>query len=179
MSGPLITFFLLALLSGAGALWVVLARNVVHAALALLVALLGVSGLFLLAFSEFLALTQVLIYGGAVTVVVLFAIMLTRDNGPQFGLDNPQKPLAAVAALVVFVVLTATFVTSDLATAERSDVAGAYLSAEAPVKTSFEALGSTLFVKWAIPFELAALVLLVALVGSITIARGAERGESE
>ena len=75
-------------------------------------------------------------------------------------------------------VLTATFVTSALATAGRSDVAGAYLSAEAPVKTSFEALGSTLFVKWAIPFELAALVLLVALVGSITIARGAERGES-
>ena len=56
----------------------VLTRNIVYAAFALLVALLGVAGIFLLAFAEFLALVQVLIYGGAIVSVVLFALMLTR-----------------------------------------------------------------------------------------------------
>ena len=73
-------FILLAVLTLGGGLGVVLSRNVVHAALALLLSLIAVAGVYLILFAEFLALVQVLIYGGAVTIVLLFAIMLTRGS---------------------------------------------------------------------------------------------------
>ena len=73
-------FISLAVLTIAGALGVVVARNVVHAALALLVSLIAVAGIYLVLFAEFLALVQVLIYGGAIIIVMMFAIMLTRNT---------------------------------------------------------------------------------------------------
>ena len=78
MSLSLVVFYFLSVVCLGGAIGVVVARNVVHAALLLLVSLMGVAGLFLLLLAEFLALVQVLIYGGAITIVVLFVIMLTR-----------------------------------------------------------------------------------------------------
>ena len=73
-----VLFYLAAALTIGGGLVVVMTRNIVYAALALLVSLMGVAGVFLLAFAEFLALVQVLIYGGAIIIVFLFALMLTR-----------------------------------------------------------------------------------------------------
>ena len=84
-------------------------RNVVHAALFLLLSLLGAAGTYLLLFAEFLALVQVLIYGGAVTIVVLFAVMLTRSSEYPRITDNRQWPLALIAALVLSAVLGAAF----------------------------------------------------------------------
>ena len=75
-----ILFIVLAVLTLGGGLGVVATRNVVHAALALLLSLLAVAGIYLILFAEFLAIVQVLIYGGAITIVLLFAIMLTRTN---------------------------------------------------------------------------------------------------
>ena len=84
MTTQLVVFYLLGAVTVLSSLGVVLTRNVVHAAFMLLVALLAVAGIFLVAVAEFLALAQILIYGGAVTVVVLFAIMLTRtDDQPR------------------------------------------------------------------------------------------------
>ena len=71
-------FILLSVLALGGGLGVVVTRNVVHAALLLLVSLVAVAGLYLILLAEFLALVQVLIYGGAIIIVLLFAIMLTR-----------------------------------------------------------------------------------------------------
>ena len=78
LAPSIIFFYAAATLTLGGGLGVVMARNIVYAALALLVSLMGVSGIFLLAFAEFLALVQILIYGGAVIIVILFALMLTR-----------------------------------------------------------------------------------------------------
>ena len=85
-----------------GGLGVVLTRNIIYAAFALLISMVGIAGIFLLAFAEFLALVQLLIYGGAVVIVVLFALMLTRIE--DFGnlSDNKQWPLAGVIALCLF-----------------------------------------------------------------------------
>ena len=88
-------FYLAATLVMAGALGVVLTRNIVYAAFALLASLLGVAGVFLLMFAEFLALVQVLIYGGAVVIVVLFSLMLTRIQDFERLTDHRQWPLAA------------------------------------------------------------------------------------
>ena len=102
-------FVLAAILTLGGGLGVVATRNVVHAALFLLLSLVAVAGLYLLLFAEFLALVQVLIYGGAIVIVLLFAIMLTRSQEYPRISDNPQWPLAIVAGLAVFGVLAAAF----------------------------------------------------------------------
>jgi NADH-quinone oxidoreductase subunit J len=102
MSASLALFYVTGALTLGGALGVVMTRNIIYAALALLVALLGVAGLFLLAFAEFLALVQVLIYGGAIIIVILFTLMLTRIEDFEHLTDNRQWPIAAVAAMAVF-----------------------------------------------------------------------------
>ncbi len=139
-------------------------RNVVHAALFLLLSLLAVAGLYVLLVSEFLALVQIFIYGGAIIIVLLFAIMLTRFREYPRISDNSQWPLAAVAGLAFFGLLTAAFLTNSQENEVRNRVA-------------FTDLGHSLFTVWALPFEIASLVLLVALVGAIVIARVDGRGE--
>ena len=78
MTGSLILFYIAATLVILGGIGVVITKNIVYAAFSLLVSMIGIAGVFLLAFAEFLALVQILIYGGAVVIVILFALMLTR-----------------------------------------------------------------------------------------------------
>ena len=159
MISPSLAFFYVAsALVIAGALGVALSRNIVYAAFSLLAAMLGVAGVFLLMFAEFLALVQVLIYGGAVVIVVLFSLMLTRIQDFENLTDHRQWPLAAVTAVAVFGLLTAAILTTSVRTVERQSV-------------GFFELGESLFTDWAIPFEVASLVLLVALIGSIVLVR--------
>ena len=151
-------FAIVAIFTLGGAVGVVATRNVVHAALFLLLSLLGAAGAYLLMFAEFLALVQVLIYGGAVTIVVLFAVMLTRSSEYPRITDNKQWPLGLITATVLAVVLGAAFWLAPDVVAE-------------PQAPAFTELGAALFTKWALPFEIASLVLLVALIGAIIIAR--------
>jgi NADH-quinone oxidoreductase subunit J len=155
----LVLFYIVGALTLGGALGVVMARNIVYAAFGLLAALVGVAGLFLLAFAEFLAIAQILIYGGAIVIVILFALMLTRIQDFQHLTDNRQWPIAAIVALAVFGLLAAAIVTTNVRTTARQGV-------------GFEELGSSLFAQWAVPFEIASLVLLVALIGAIVMVRG-------
>ncbi|MCH2505092.1 MAG: NADH-quinone oxidoreductase subunit J [Dehalococcoidia bacterium] len=138
-------------------------RNVVHASLALLLSLLAVAGIYLILFAEFLAIVQVLIYGGAITIVLLFAIMLTRTAEYPRITDNRQWPLAAAAAVATLAVLAGSFWTNAAVGTE-------------PHSPALTDLANSLFTRWAIPFEVASLVLLVALIGAIIIARESEEG---
>ena len=151
-------FIVLAVVTLGGGLAVVASRNIVHAALALLVSLIAVAGVYLLLFAEFLALVQVLIYGGAIVIVLIFAIMLTRSAEYPRTSDNPQWPLAAVAALGLLGVLVPAFLINSVRDTEAQNAA-------------FTEIGKSLFTTWAVPFEIASLVLLVALIGAIIIAR--------
>ncbi len=158
-------FYVIATVTVIGALGVVLARNVVHSALFLILALLAVAGVFILLSAEFLAIVQVLIYGGAVTILILFAMMLTRLRDTPQALDGPQRPLAALAAgAFLGISITAVVSTDWPGETEKISV------------IPFKDLGEALFTTWAIPFEIASLVLLVALVGAIILALG-EEGE--
>ncbi len=158
-------FYLIAALAVAGGLGVVLARSTVYAALFLILALLAVAGVYILLASEFLALVQVLIYGGAVTVLLLFALMLTRTGDLPETMVGAQWPAAALACAVLFGLLVAALATSDWP-GDTGQVA----------LISFATVGDALFRQWAAPFEIASLVLLVALVGAIVLARQ-EEGE--
>ena len=151
-------FIALAVVTLGGGLAVVATRNVVHAALALLVSLVAVAGVYLLLFAEFLALVQVLIYGGAIVIVLIFAIMLTRSAEYPRTSDNRQWPLAAVAALALLGVLIPAFLINAAQDTE-------------PKNAAFTGIAQSLFTTWAVPFEIASLVLLVALIGAIIIAR--------
>ncbi len=159
-------FYVIAALAVGGALGVVLMRSTVYAALFLILAMLAVAGVYILLASEFLALVQVLIYGGAVTVLLLFALMLTRTGDLPETMVGAQWPAAAFAASLLMGLLIAAVATSDW----PGDVAGQI------TVVPFRTLGEALFRQWAVPFEVASLVLLVALVGAIVLARQ-EEGE--
>ena len=159
----LVLFYAAGALTLGGAIGVVATKNIVHAALFLLVSMMGVAGLYLLVFAEFLALVQVLIYGGAIIIVVLFALMLTRIQ--EFGgtADNPQWPLAGLAALGLFIIIAVSI----------TRIGGPSLTARSG--PDVRELGQSLFTKWAIPFEVASVLLLVALIGAVVIARAGGR----
>ncbi len=162
----LAVFYVLALVTLGGAIGVVTTRNIVHAALFLLAALGGVAGFFALLYAEFLALAQVLIYGGAVVIVILFALMLTRRGELELMDEHKRWPLAAAVSFGLFAVMAAAFI-----------VDAARYNADVRTSVSLDALGAVLFERWAAPFEIASLVLLVALIGAIVIARSGGRDE--
>ena len=155
------------ILAVAGGLGTVLSSNVVYAALSLLVSLLAIAGIFVLVSSPFLALVQVLIYGGAIIVAVLFALMLTHQGDVVGSLDNAQKPLAALVGAGTVAMLGFIVLTNRWPAAVERDM-------EAVTGSQMMDLGRVLFSQWAIPFEIASLLLLVALIGAIVIARPEE-----
>ena len=158
----LVVFYIFGAITLLAALGVVTTRNVVYAALFLLVSLAGVAGLFVVLFAEFLALVQLLIYGGAIIIVILFALMLTRHREFRGRMENPQWPLAAMASISLFVVMIAAI------------FANPQEGSKEPNHTDFTDLGTSLFTQWAIPFEVASVLLLTALIGAIVIARSGD-----
>ena len=163
----LVLFYAAATLTLFASFGVVATRNIVHAALFLLAALAGVAGLFVLLYAEFLALVQLLIYGGAIIIVILFALMLTRSGEYEGETETRRRPFAAVAAALLFGLMTAVFV---------ADAGQFNPDTREPVP--FGTLAKDLFEVWAVPFEIASLVLLVALIGAVVIGR-AGREEDE
>jgi NADH:ubiquinone oxidoreductase subunit 6 (subunit J) len=155
---------------GAGAL-VVTTSHLVRAGLYLVISLGAVAGLYLVMGAELVAWVQVLVYVGAVVVLLLFAVMLTRAPiGPSPGLDRPAGPAALVGA-GVGLGLTAL-------------LAGAFhwTLADLPERGTAARVGAQVFGGWVLPFEVLSILLLGALVGAIVLSRpdlGARRGPDE
>ncbi|HLN76947.1 MAG TPA: NADH-quinone oxidoreductase subunit J [Nocardioidaceae bacterium] len=167
MSAVQVVFVLLSLVAVASALLVVTTRNMVHAALWLVVTLGSVAGVYLLLAAEFLAWVQVLIYVGAVVVLLLFALMLTKaPTGPQPDLNARQALPAAVVAALVGALLVSTVV---------AGFSGVDVDLAGTVVGSAKTTGATLFEKWVLPFEVLSVLLLAALIGAIVLSRGDDR----
>jgi NADH-quinone oxidoreductase subunit J len=165
MSGIEIVFLLIAVVTLFAALQVVSVPNLVHAALWLILALFGVAATFVLLNASFLAVVQVVVYIGAIAILMIFAIMLTRrlmqDIGPQL---NKGAWLAAVLSFVLFAGLTFIIAGSGTNTITLPEM-GARAD---PVSDLGLALVSP--DAYIIPFELASVLLLAALIGAIVIA---------
>ena len=160
-------FVLLSLVAVGSALLVVTTRNMVHAALWLVVTLGSVAGVYLLLAAEFVAWVQVLIYVGAVVVLLLFALMLTKaPTGPQADLDAGRAVPAAVVATLVAALLVTTVV---------AGFSGVELDLDQAVVGSAEVTGATIFEGWVLPFEVLSVLLLAALIGAIVLSRGDDR----
>jgi NADH-quinone oxidoreductase subunit J len=164
MTGSDVMMLVIAAIGGASALLVVTARNVVHAALYLVVALLGVAGTFLVVGAEFLAWAQVLVYVGAVVILILFGLMLTRAPiGPMAQhTENRRMALGVSGGLFAFLVVMI-----------LGSFGGERLSLE---PTTTGAIGEVLYTVWAFPFMVLGFLLTVALIGAIIVARR-EEGE--
>jgi NADH-quinone oxidoreductase subunit J len=138
---------------------VVTTRRIVHAALWLVVALGAVAGCFGALGAEFVALVQVLVYVGAIVVLVLFALMLTKaPTNPLADLTTRRSPFAAVVAAVLAVILGAGVVLAFGNEKLERDTSGAA-----------QDVGTAVFRTWVLPFEVLSVLLLAALVGAIAL----------
>jgi NADH-quinone oxidoreductase subunit J len=160
MTAQEIFFVVLALIGSVGAIRVVTSRNVVHAALYLVVALAMVAGVYLLVAAEFLAWVQVLIYVGAIVVLLLFSLMLTKAPIGRDTLDNQQRGVASLVGLGIAAGL------GYLIQQAFGDHAPITLRA---ARTA--TIGISIFRDYVLPFEVISVLLLAALVGAIVLAR--------
>jgi len=143
------------------ALKVVTTTNVVHAALWLVVLLAGVAGQFLLLGAEFIGVTQILVYIGAVVVLLLFGVMLTKASiGEETDLDMPNKVLPTVIATLMFGVMSYALIDT-------------FRDTELPRETVTNAadVSDSIFSDYIVPFEAVSVLLLAALIGAVVIAR--------
>ena len=184
-------FWLLAATSVVGALGVVLLKDVFRAALLLVLVFIGVAGSFVLMNAEFLAVVQVLIYGGAVAILIIFAIMLTREV-QQGNLPNRLQigavalPALLLAALVFAALDTDWNLLNDSPpdVVERAEmvqtntVAGLPDEAREAVGPSADrsGIGELLINDFVLPFEVASALLLAAIVGALALVRERNSG---
>ena len=153
-------FFALAVFTVAAALLVVLGRNIVHSAVALIFSFCGVAGIYVLLDAEFLAAVQVLIYVGGITILLLFAIMLTTRIASRAEVFNEQVWMSALVTVGITAILV------------YASLAGIRVSGDAPATPdTTSALGRLLLTTHVLPFEVASVLLLAAMVGAIILAR--------
>ena len=157
MSFTTLLFYLFMILAAGGATAILFSRNVFKSALYLLVTLLSIAALYALSYAEFLAVTQILIYAGGITVVIIFGIMLTtRISGRPLKVSNTHILSGGIVAIALFILLT-----RYLPAIPRTD------KSLEPKHISYIAL--SIFSEYSLPFELAGLLLLIALIGAAVI----------
>ena len=163
MSFPQVVFIVLSAITLIGALGAVTSRNLFHAALFLVLSVIGVAGFYILLEAEFLAMVQLLVYVGAISILIIFAVMLSRRMmSPDVRARNEQWAWGLVAAVALFVILAFILLRVSWPVAEVS----------LPDELLTE-LGKALVDpgQYLLIFEVASVLLLVALVGAVVIAR--------
>jgi NADH-quinone oxidoreductase subunit J len=166
MTAQNVFFYVIAIAMAVSAIRVVTVKNVVHAAMYLVVVLAGVAAQYILLASEFIAASQVLVYIGAVIVLVLFGVMLTRAKlGKDVNLTNDYWWVGALTAVMVFGVMAYSLI--DYYGDDRLDQDGV----ASQVGSNTEQVSDAIFSTYVVPFEAISVLLLGALVGAIVLAR--------
>ena len=169
MSAEVLVFNILGVLAVISALGVVLARNPVHSALCLVVTFVNMAGVFIILRAEFLAAVQIITYTGAILVLVLFVIMLVRqDDLPEFHGGQPmQRIFGFVLGLILLGEIAVAVLTREVVgqqgpwTAENVEAAGG----------NVQVLGQILYSGYVLPVQAAAVILLVGTIGALVLAR--------
>jgi NADH-quinone oxidoreductase subunit J len=161
-----VAFYVLAAITLLSALMVGVVRDLIHAVLFLILSFIGVAGLYITLSADFVAVVQVLIYAGAISVLMIFAVLLTprsdRDNAPV----SYAAPLGVLAGLVGAVII---FVGLET---DWRQVDGDRFGQTA------QEIGSALLGPYALPFEIASIVLVVAMIGAIILVRPGNGGDA-
>jgi NADH:ubiquinone oxidoreductase subunit 6 (subunit J) len=157
-----VAFYVLAAVTLISALMVGMVRDLIHAVLFLILSFIGVAGIYITLSADFVAVVQVLIYAGAIAVLMLFAILLTPRSARDNAAVSYAAPLSVIAGLVgatiIFVGLKTEWAKVD---EDRFD-------------TTASAIGQALLDPYVLPFEVASVVLLVAMIGAIILVRPSE-----
>lgn len=154
-----VAFISLAFIAIAGAAYAVTSGNLLRSALALMLSLVGVSGLFLVQEAEFMSAVMLLVYVGGIAVLIIFAVALLEKVGSPLAVSfNRLAPMAILVGVVMSALL----------------VAGTWkagLAESPPAAISAKAIGVGLLNQWLVPFEALSVLLLAALVGALLVAR--------
>lgn len=169
MSGEFIAFLILALIALIGGVLLINLKQVVHMVLALVATFLSIAGIYILLSAEFLGVVQILIYSGAITIMMLFGIMLTQHRDVQ----TKKLPWSRKLPILLGVIAFGAAVYYGIYNLEFPQ-----LDAELYVN-NVEKIGTALYTHYIIPFELTSIVLLVALVGAVVLAKRDNEKEAD
>ncbi|MBD1383234.1 NADH-quinone oxidoreductase subunit J [Metabacillus arenae] len=168
MNGEFIAFIALALVAIGGGVLMLNVTKVVHMIVSLVFTFISIAGLYVLLSAEFIAGVQVLIYSGAITIIMLFGIMLTKHQDQEQSSPGIAKRLLIFAGIAAFAfVFYLGIYQLDFGT-----------EAEALHENNTEQIGVSLFTEYVIPFELTSVILLVALIGAIVLAKRDDQEEA-
>jgi NADH-quinone oxidoreductase subunit J len=166
MSIPIIIFFLCALVAVAGAVLLILAREPIHSALALVLVMTTLAVLYLLLGAPFIAAVQVIVYAGAVMVLFVFVIMLLNAGSEErTNISRLAIPVGVPLAVVLLAAIAYSFLRSSTGAAIANG-AGA-----SPTAASTYDLSEMLFRQYLFPFEATSILILIAILGAMVLAR--------
>jgi NADH:ubiquinone oxidoreductase subunit 6 (subunit J) len=161
------TFFFFLLLTLSSALYVLWSKNVLHSAYALLLTFLGMAALYVFAQADVLAVAQIMVYVGGILVLLIFGVMLTHSNATlrqqatnHILTTHQHTFVAGVVAISIYWILTHVIQQTPFSLLERSNFE--------PItrKTTVQPLGVLLMTDYVLPFEIAGILLMVALIGA-------------
>lgn len=156
-----IIFYVFAILAIFSAGLVVFSKNIVYSAFSLLVTFFSVAGIYVLLNADFIAITQLLIYVGGILVLLLFGVMLTTN---VTNVELNSQTFKAIPATIIAAIVAALLVSTVISTKWK-------VNETPPLNNTVKGLGELLLTKYLLPFEIASIVLLVAIIGAAFLAR--------
>ena len=161
MTPQIAIFLILAAVAVAGALSLILQRHPIHSALSLIVVMVALAGLYLLQGAEFIAAVQIIVYGGAIMVLFVFVIMLLNAGEEERSNLSRMARYVGVPLGLVFLIEVAYWVAR----------ATSRMAQSSPQAVSTRDLSTLLFREYAFPFELTSVLILIAILGALVLAR--------
>jgi NADH-quinone oxidoreductase subunit J len=175
MSPEVLVFDILAIIAVIAGAGVVVARNPVHSAMALVVTFVNLAGIFVLLRAEFLAAVQIIVYTGAILVIVLFVVMLVnQDDLPEF---HGGRPLQRIFGLLIGLMLLGEVAAAVLTRTVVGQPGPWTPEAVAAAGGNVQVLGQFMYTGWVLPIQTIAIVLLVGTIGALVLARPDEAVE--
>lgn len=162
VTGPFVAFFIFAAVMIAGAVLMISLEKVVHMVVSMAAVFLGLAGMYVLLDAEFAAFVQVLIYAGAVSILMIFGIMMTKHSGEREPVRALHETLAAAGALSLFGLLFYAIRTTNIPESGAIATSGT---------DNTLAVGELLYSGYIVPFELLSVLLTVAFIGAISLAK--------
>jgi NADH:ubiquinone oxidoreductase subunit 6 (subunit J) len=163
-------FYIFSVLAVGSSITILFTRQLFHAALLLLVCLLSIAGIYVISFAELIAVTQILIYAGGILVIILFGIMLTTKIAGKPLVVTNNKWFAGFSLGIPLLVILLYGISEE-------DFNGMGTYPQAPDYTLINRIGIELMTDFLLPFEMAGILLLIALVGAAVTASQNEKGK--
>ena len=156
-----LAFIIVSFITIISAIWVVVSKNLIHSAIALLFTLFSIAGLYVFLYADFIAATQVVIYVGGILVLIIFGVMLTnRIDSPSIAASSKNQFVGGIGAFTIFVIQVAVIFNTPW-----------HIGAEQSLEDTGANIANLLLNKYLLPFEIASILLLAALMGAALLSR--------